>query len=223
VITTKAVQVTNDDNVSGEDGCDDSGNKSTLNDKCLCSLGLQCGPQTCNCMIRLGEMEQKYNRELRLKDDHIAILTQQITQLSKQTADHQFDRIAERYSMTRRPHGIAVIINNYMFHSVNNKILPNRRGSQIDEENLCKTWKYLNYEVHILRNLSAADFTKELMKIALQNHENYDSFVCCILSHGYLEGVYGTDCKPVSIADLANIFKGSYCPSLAGKPKLFFI
>jgi len=61
------------------------------------------------------------------------------------------------------------------------------------------------------------------MKIALQSHENYDSFVCCILSHGYLNGVYGSDCRPVAIADLANIFKGSYCPSLVNKPKLFFI
>ena len=61
------------------------------------------------------------------------------------------------------------------------------------------------------------------MQIVLQNHEKYDSFVCCILSHGYLDGVYGTDSKPVKINDIASLFKGTFCPTLADKPQLFFI
>ena len=78
--------------------------------------------------------------------------------------------------------------------------------------------------VQIFRNLTASELTHQLMQIALQSHENYDSFVCCILSHGYLDvGVYGTDGKPVKIDDITSLFKGNVCPTLAGKPKLFFI
>ena len=77
--------------------------------------------------------------------------------------------------------------------------------------------------MYILTNLTAADITQQLIKIGQQSHEIYDSFVCCILSHGYLDGIYGADSKPVTIADVAGIFKGSYCPSLIGKPKMFFI
>jgi len=127
--------------------------------------------------------------------------------------------------MTRNPHGIAVIINNYKFYSnsANNEVLPNRRGSLVDEDNLLVTLKFLNYEVRILRNLSASDITRELMHISLESHKNYDSFVCCILSHGYFDGVYGADGDQVTFSDIANIFKGSYCRDLVDKPKLFFI
>ena len=136
-----------------------------------------------------------------------------------------FGPVAERYSMKRTPHGIAVIINNSEFYSNDpaNKALPNCRFSQVDEENLRVTWEYLQYDVRILRNLTASELTRQLMQIALQSHENYDSFVCCILSHGYLDGIYGTDSQPVKINDIASLFKGSFCPTLSNKPKLFFI
>ena len=133
--------------------------------------------------------------------------------------------VAEKYPMKKKPHGIAVIINNYEFYTTDpsNEALPNRRGSQVDEENLRVTWEYLRYDVQTLRNLTASELTRQLMHIALQSHENYDSFVCCILSHGYLDGIYGTDSQPVKINDIANLFKGNFCPTLSNKPKLFFI
>lgn len=36
-------------------------------------------------------------------------------------------------------------------------------------------------------------------------------------------GIYGTDGKPIPIEQIVNYFNGSNCPSLRGKPKLFFI
>lgn len=58
--------------------------------------------------------------------------------------------------------------------------------------------------------------------MAKQDHTNSDCFVCFILSHGDEGYVYGTDNK-VPIDELVLPFKGHACPSLAGKPKLFFI
>ena len=133
--------------------------------------------------------------------------------------------VGKKYPMGMIPHGIAVIINNFEFHLTvpGEDPLPECRGSQVDEENLRVTWEYLQYDVRIFRNLTASELTHQLMQIALQNHEKYDSFVCCILSHGYLDGVYGTDSKPIKINDIASLFKGHFCPTLADKPKLFFI
>ena len=131
----------------------------------------------------------------------------------------------EKYSMNKIPHGIAVIINNYEFHSADRSSEPlaNRPGSCADEEHLRSTMEYLGYEVCILSNLSALDLTQRLKQVALQSHENYDSFVCCILSHGDLGGVFGADGKLVKINKIASLFKPTKCPTLAGKPKLFFI
>jgi hypothetical protein len=55
------------------------------------------------------------------------------------------------------------------------------------------------------------------------DHREYDCFVCCILSHGGLGLVYGTNGKPVKIKDLTTSLTPSRCPTLANKPKLFFI
>ena len=169
--------------------------------------------------LQYKERELRYKREVSQNEMQHEIKLQKSSQTHDQTGP-----ILERYSMKKKPHGIAVIINNYKFDpSVNKKVLPNRRGSLVDEDNLLVTLKVLNYEVRTLRNLPASDITRKLMHISLESHKNYDSFVCCILSHGYRDGVYGADGDRVTISDIANIFKGSYCRDLVDKPKLFFI
>ena len=127
--------------------------------------------------------------------------------------------------MHKNPHGIAVIINNYKFHSTDpdQKPMTNRRGSEVDENSLYALWKYLQYDVCILKNCTASELFSELKRIASLSHYDYDSFVCCILSHGCSDGVYGADGEPVKIKDVANLFEGRNCPSLFGKPKMFFI
>ena len=55
------------------------------------------------------------------------------------------------------------------------------------------------------------------------DHTNYDCFVCCILSHGTTGHIYGADGNLVNISDLTGPLKSVVCPTLAGKPKLFFI
>ena len=148
-----------------------------------------------------------------------------VMQVDKMSAQAQIELcpLEERYLMNKRPHGIAVIINNSEFYPRSSADENCREGSDVDERNLCVTWKFLQYDVRIFRNLTASQITHELMQIAVQSHENYDSFVCCILSHGDLGVVFGIDNQAVKISDLANVFKGSSCESLYNKPKLFFI
>jgi len=147
----------------------------------------------------------------------------ELEQKERLLQQHQL-QLQDREELINQPHGIAVI-NNYEFFTTdaNNDALPNRRGSQVDEENFRVTWQCLQYDVRILRNLTASELTRQLMQIALQSHENYNSIVCRILSHGYLNVVCGTDDQPVKIYDIANPFKGRFCfcPALYNKPQLF--
>ena len=171
-------------------------------------------------VVRKKDYSNKYEHMLRQNNEQIEILRRE-----NQQGPALIGPVGEKYHMDKTPHGIAVIINNSTFHSAvpTEDPLPDRRGSQVDEDNLCITWEHLQYDIWILKNLTASELTRQLMQIALQNHEKYDSFVCCILSHGYLDGVYGTDSKPVKINDITSLFKGTFCPTLADKPKLFFI
>ena len=131
-------------------------------------------------------------------------------------------RSGMRYSMSKTPHGIAVIITNCKFHSATptSKLLPNSRGTKSDIKNLCATWEHLHYDVRILRDLTASELLSRLRCIASESHENYDSFVCCILSYGCQDGVYGSDGEIVKFCDIVTPFKRL---TLVNKPKLFFM
>ena len=101
--------------------------------------------------------------------------------------------------------------------------MSNRRGSLVDENSLYAMWTHLGYNVHVLKNCTASKLLDELKKVAMQSHNAYDSFVCCILSHGYCNGVYGADGQQVKMKDIINLFEGRNSPTLFGKPKMFFI
>lgn len=58
---------------------------------------------------------------------------------------------------------------------------------------------------------------------ASEDHTNYNCFVCAVLTHGERDIVYGVDGKTISLDDLKNSVDGDNCPTLIGKPKLFFI
>jgi len=175
----------------------------------------------------LLQIRNELKAEREMSQNQVQIHKHYLAQIEKLSAELQGKAgpAAERYLMRRWPHGIAFIINNYEFSSTLpvDKILTNRDGSVVDEKNLRITWEYLGYKVQVLQNLKATEITNQLMQVALQNHEYYDSFVCCILSHGEVDGVYGTDGVLVKFNDIFKLFKGNFCPSLVNKPKLFFI
>lgn len=58
-------------------------------------------------------------------------------------------------------------------------------------------------------------------------HDEYSSFVLCILAHGSENKVYGIDghenTGAIDIHEITTWFSAMKCPGLAGKPKLFLI
>ncbi|CAJ0926167.1 unnamed protein product [Ranitomeya imitator] len=64
---------------------------------------------------------------------------------------------------------------------------------------------------------------KSIKNYAKEDHTGRDSVVCFVLSHGDKGIVFGTDGKKVSVKELTDCFNGQNCPSLVGKPKVFFI
>lgn len=116
------------------------------------------------------------------------------------------------------PHGVALIINNEQFAKQSD-----RQGTAIDERNLTHAFRFLGYQVEVHRNLDGDAMLAILREVGGRDHTQYDSFVCCILSHGKEGHVYGTDGSMVSLDDLSKKVDAHHCPSLGGKPKLFFL
>ncbi|NWT11377.1 CASP9 protein, partial [Vireo altiloquus] len=132
------------------------------------------------------------------------------------------------YEMKADPCGHCLILNNVNFSRDSG--LSTREGSDIDCEKLERRFKALHFTVLTRRDLKAQEMVLELQKLSRQDHSALDCCIVVILSHGcqtshiqFPGGVYGTDGKPIPIEKIVNYFNGSNCPSLRGKPKLFFI
>ncbi|RXM32090.1 Caspase-8 [Acipenser ruthenus] len=125
---------------------------------------------------------------------------------------------AEEYTMSSRPHGYCLIINNFNFE---NTELDNRHGTDIDASALKEVFEWLGFEVSKADDMTGAGMHGILKEYQSKPHT--DCFVCCILSHGEEECVLGTDGDKVYIRDLVSYFNGQNCPSLLTKPKVFFI
>lgn len=124
----------------------------------------------------------------------------------------------EMYSMDRKHRGYCLIINNSEF--LNNDP---RQGSEKDAEFLKNVFTWLDFDVEILRDLTTREIHDCLIKFQKRDHTERDCFVCCILSHGKSQAVYGTDGKVIHLSEAISYLSTNKCSTLAGKPKLFFI
>ncbi len=82
----------------------------------------------------------------------------------------------------------------------------------------------LGFLVKVLRNLSSGEMRSQLKYIGRRtDHTHYDCFVAIIMAHGGLGELYGVNGDAFPVHQLTFDFTAEKCPSLAGKPKLFFI
>ncbi|XP_045874984.1 caspase-8 isoform X2 [Meles meles] len=132
------------------------------------------------------------------------------------------------YQMESKPRGYCLIFNNYDF-SIARKEVPklhsikDRNGTDLDADALHQTFSELHFEIVPFRDSTAKKICDVLKCYQSMDHTTRDCFICCILSHGDKGIIYGSDGQEVPIYELTSYFTGSKCPSLAGKPKIFFI
>lgn len=181
---------------------------------------------------RLGEAEKfkqnirELEQMLRTKNEEVAGLRYELqhfhVQMENMQAAVPFNE-RDFYHMDKNPHGICVIINNHKFHHPTDKEKAHndRGGAEVDQKNLQLTFQFLRYNVVTYENLTHTKMTEVMLSMAQRDHSNYDSFICCILTHGEQDMVHGADSIPVSLLDLTGVMK--MCSTLINKPKMFFI
>ncbi|XP_064598154.1 uncharacterized protein LOC135464628 [Liolophura sinensis] len=131
------------------------------------------------------------------------------------------------YRMDRKPRGYCLIINNFKFYSLpddhESRKMPDRHGTNVDAENLMHVFQQLGFIVVTKDNLTDVSMVQVCTQFAMENHNNFDCFACCILTHGVKDHLYGTNGRMTPINEITSCFKAQRCPGLRGKPKLFFI
>ncbi|KAM8829857.1 caspase-9 [Synchiropus picturatus] len=134
----------------------------------------------------------------------------------------------QTYKMDANPCGHCLIINNVEFDAQSG--LSNRKGSNIDCDKLESRFQALKFIVEVKSNLTQRKIKHELSALRNKDHSAYDCCVVIILSHGnevshnrFPGAVFGVDGLQVPVQHITNYLNGQHCPSLQGKPKLFFI
>uniref|UniRef100_A0A8C5DYW1 Caspase 9, apoptosis-related cysteine peptidase n=1 Tax=Gouania willdenowi TaxID=441366 RepID=A0A8C5DYW1_GOUWI len=134
----------------------------------------------------------------------------------------------QSYKMDAAPCGHCLIINNVEFDPESE--LNNRKGSNVDCLKLERRFKALGFIVDVKTDLTQRQIKHELSVLRKKDHSQYDCCVVIMLSHGtevshnrFPGAVYGVDGQYVLVQHITNYLNGQHCPSLQGKPKLFFI
>ena len=126
------------------------------------------------------------------------------------------------YCMSTYPRGPALIINNEKFQAKSG--LPDRPGTEKDGKALQHLFTSSGFVTSTFNDLTAGGMQQVLQSYAKRDHTKAQCLIVAILTHGRKGGsLFGVDGRLVKVETLTEFFNGRKCPSLVGKPKLFFI
>lgn len=123
------------------------------------------------------------------------------------------------YNMAHKKRGLAIIFNHQTFIV---PYLKDRMGTNVDCEQLKMCLKKLDFEVHVYNDLGVKDILDKVEKVSSEDHSDHDCIVLAILTHGE-EGLLFARDGAYKHDQVFDNFRGDRCPTLVGKPKIFFI
>ncbi|XP_052899156.1 caspase-1-like [Anopheles moucheti] len=121
------------------------------------------------------------------------------------------------YDMRHEQRGVAVIFNQmHFFHQTT------RKGTDVDCDNMQQVLSDLQFEVRVHKDLMVNEIMEVLNDLAEENHKNRDCLLVVMMTHGQDNVLHAKD-RTFRVDRLWENFIGKACPTLLGKPKLFFI
>jgi caspase 7 len=130
------------------------------------------------------------------------------------------EKDSELYNMNHRRRGLAIVFNHKNFDP--RLGLKTRNGTDADRDNLRSTLRTLDFAVKVYNDLPYKEMERILEEASNENHADADCILVAVLSHGELGILYSCD-QPYKPDRLWGHFNAEKCPTLAGKPKLFFV
>ncbi|CAH1119858.1 unnamed protein product [Phaedon cochleariae] len=128
-------------------------------------------------------------------------------------------KYATHYKMDHKKRGLAYIFNHEFFQCGGLKA---RSGTNEDCKNLKACLLFLGFDVLEFKDLNYTDIEYQIREVARMDHTHHDCLLIAVLSHGEMGIIYAKD-TPYKPDYLWSSFTADRCPTLAGKPKLFFL
>lgn len=122
-------------------------------------------------------------------------------------------------NISGRKRGLALIFSHANFLKSDSQP---RSATTFDNNRLTSLLESFYFEVKLCKDYKAEEISKELLEVSKMDHSNYDCLAIFVMSHGKLGEILAQD-DYYNISDLWSYFTQKNCPTLTGKPKLFFI
>lgn len=135
-------------------------------------------------------------------------------------AEMPVDKNAQFYSMNNKRRGKALIFNHKKF---DNPKTEDRVGTHMDRRNLVTMFSELGFEVHAYNDLKYKGINEKINQAIEEDHSDCDCFAMAVLTHGEEADMLWAKDAPYNSKILWENFTADKCPTLAGKPKIFFI
>ncbi|XP_004523240.1 caspase-3 [Ceratitis capitata] len=119
---------------------------------------------------------------------------------------------------TDNPHiGLAIVLNHK-----NVKGQLKRKGTEKDRDDITASLENFGFDVRVYNELTSRKIKILLNSVAAEDHSRYDCFVMVVMTHGDKGRICAAD-EFYSTEKLWVPLLGTNCPTLLGKPKIFFI
>uniref|UniRef100_A0A182Y9J2 Uncharacterized protein n=1 Tax=Anopheles stephensi TaxID=30069 RepID=A0A182Y9J2_ANOST len=153
-----------------------------------------------------------------LDSNAVNISTNSATPTAQSTSNDVTAQGSDHYDTSHPRRGIALIIN-----QVNFKDLRKRDGSDKDRDCISAALQGIGFEIRTLDDPNRKELLAMLEKVANEDHSQHDCLVVVVMTHGKENNLLYARDKSYEADRLWEPFLGNACPSLRGKPKLFFV
>ncbi|XP_050518888.1 caspase-like [Diabrotica virgifera virgifera] len=119
----------------------------------------------------------------------------------------------------RKVKGTAIIFNHRTF-TIDH--VSTRDGTDLDRDALQNVLQELTFDVLVYDDLTLEKILEVLSVVSKMNHTECECLIIAVMSHGDEGIIYARD-QAYPTKKLWSYFTPIRCPSLAGKPKMFFI
>ncbi|XP_075992561.1 caspase-1-like [Anticarsia gemmatalis] len=123
------------------------------------------------------------------------------------------------YNMNHAHRGLALILNHKYY---DDKDMPVRYGTERDKDALQRVLTNLGFKVVVKNDLNFEEVYNTIQEVARMDHSQNDCLIISVLTHGDLGMLYAKDTH-YGLDILWREFTAKRCPTLAGKPKIFFV
>uniref|UniRef100_A0A182WLY8 Caspase n=1 Tax=Anopheles minimus TaxID=112268 RepID=A0A182WLY8_9DIPT len=123
----------------------------------------------------------------------------------------------EEYDTSNPRRGTAIII-----HHENFQLMSKREGSRRDRDTAITVLTNMQFDVHVYDDMQYEELCGVLEQHAKEDHSDSDCLVVMVMTHGDDDVLYAYD-RMYQVDVLFQFFMGDSCPTLLGKPKLFFV